>query len=167
MFDPRTCDMNRMTVGRPTEILLVEDNLDDARVTIEALQNEQIRCRVTLVRDGEEALAFLHHEGVFSQAPRPDVVLLDMELPKKDGREVLTEIRGDERLHAMPVLVLTASAVHRAVLQAQNLHVDGFMTKPVSLVQFIQAVKSIRRSTLTELVLPSSSPSLQGTAGAK
>jgi CheY-like chemotaxis protein len=90
-----------------------------------------------------------------------------MELPKKDGREVLTEIRGDERLHAMPVLVLTASAVHRAVLQAQNLHVDGFMTKPVSLVQFIQSVKSIRRSTLTELVLPSSSPSLQGTAGAK
>jgi CheY-like chemotaxis protein len=162
--------MNRMTVGRPTEILLVEDNLEDARVTIESLQNEQIRCRVTLVRDGEEALAFLHREGVFSQAPRPDVVLLDMELPKKDGREVLTEIRGDERLQAIPVLVLTASAVHRAVLQAQNLRVDGFMTKPVSLVQFIQAVKSIRRSTLTELVLPAGQPvpsqPLQGTAGA-
>ena len=158
--------MNRMTVGRPTEILLVEDNLDDARVTIEALQNEQIRCRVTLVRDGEEALVFLHREGVFSQAPRPDVILLDMELPKKDGREVLMEIRGDERLQAIPVLVLTASAVHRAVLQAQNLRVDGFMTKPVSLVQFIQAVKSIRRSTLAETVLPAA-PSLQGTAGAR
>ncbi len=159
--------MNRMTVGRPTEILLVEDNLDDARVTIESLQNEQIRCRVTLVRDGEEALSFLHREGVFSQAPRPDVVLLDMELPKKDGREVLTEIRGDERLQAIPVIVLTASAVHRAVLQAQNLFVDGFMTKPVSLVQFIQAVKSIRRSTLAELVLPSSGPALQGTVGTR
>lgn len=159
--------MNRMTVEHPTEILLVEDNLDDARVTIESLQNEQIRCRVTLVRDGEEALSFLHREGVFSQAPRPDVVLLDMELPKKDGREVLTEIRGDERLQAIPVIVLTASAVHRAVLQAQNLFVDGFMTKPVSLVQFIQAVKSIRRSTLAELVLPSSGPALQGTVGTR
>ncbi len=163
--DCKALAMNRMSVGRPTEILLVEDNLEDARVTIESLQNEKIRCRVTLVRDGEEAMTFLHREGVFSQAPRPDVVLLDMELPKKDGREVLSEIRGDERLQAIPVLVLTASAVHRAVLQAQNLYVDGFMTKPVSLVQFIQAVKSIRRSTLAELVLPSAGPSLQGTAG--
>ena len=79
---------------------------------------------------------------------------------------MLTEIRGDDRLQAIPVLVLTASAVHRAVLQAQNLHVDGFMTKPVSLVQFIQAVKSVRRTTLAELVLPVS-PSLQGTAAAR
>ena len=111
-------------------------------------------------------MSFLHREGVFSQAPRPDVVLLDMELPKKDGREVLAEIRGDERLQAIPVLVLTASAVHRAVLQAQNLYVDGFMTKPVSLVQFVQAVKSLRRSALAELVLPHG-PSLQGTGSAR
>jgi two-component system, chemotaxis family, response regulator Rcp1 len=158
--------MNRITIGRPTEILLVEDNLDDARVTIEALQNENIRCRVTLVRDGEEALTFLHRKGVFSQAPRPDVILLDMELPKKDGREVLVELRGDERLQAIPVIVLTASAVHRAVLQAQNLRVDGFMTKPVSLDQFIEAVRSLRRSVLAELVLPPGSP-LRGTVGAR
>ena len=158
--------MNRMSIGRPTEILLVEDNLDDARVTIQSLQDENIRCRVTLVRDGEEAMKFLHREGVFSQAPRPDVILLDMELPKKDGREVLTEIRGDENLQAIPVLVLTASAVHRAVLQAQNLRVDGFMTKPVSLDQFIQAVKSLRRTVLADLVLPADSP-LRGTVGAK
>jgi chemotaxis family two-component system response regulator Rcp1 len=155
--------MNRMTIGRPTEILLVEDNLDDARVTIESLQSENVRCRVTLVRDGEEAMTFLRREGVFAQAPRPDVVLLDMELPKKDGREVLTEIRGDERLQAIPVIVLTASAVHRAVLQGQNLRVDGFMTKPVSLDQFVQAVKMLRRSVLTEMVLPAS-PALQGAA---
>lgn len=155
--------MNRMTVGRLTEILLVEDNLDDARVTIESLQSENVRCRVSLVRDGEEAMCFLHREGVFAQAPRPDVVLLDMELPKKDGREVLSDIRGDQRLQAIPVLVLTASAVHRAVLQAQNLYVDGFMTKPVSLDQFVQAVKSLRRSVLTEMVLPAGSP-LQGAA---
>ena len=112
--------MNRMTVGRPTEILLVEDNLDDARMTIEALHSENVQCRVTLVRDGEEAMTFLRREGVFAQAPRPDVILLDMELPKKDGREVLADIRGDSRLQAIPVLVLTASAVHRAVLQGQN-----------------------------------------------
>jgi two-component system, chemotaxis family, response regulator Rcp1 len=158
--------MNRMTIGRPTEILLVEDSLDDARTTIEALQTENIRCRVTLVRDGAEAMTFLHREGMFSQAPRPDVILLDMELPKKDGREVLTEIRGDESLQAIPVLVLTASAVHRAVLQAQNLRVDGFMTKPVSLDQFIEAVRSLRRSVLADLVLPPTSP-LRGTVGAK
>jgi CheY-like chemotaxis protein len=158
--------MNHMTIGRPTEILLVEDNLEDARVTIQALQSENIRCRVTLVRDGEEAMNFLRREGIFSQAPRPDAILLDMELPKKDGREVLTEIRGDDRLQAIPVLVLTASAVHRAVLQAQNLRVDGFMTKPVSLEQFIQAVKSLRRSVLAELVLPAG-PSLSKPVGAR
>ena len=150
--------MSRLSIGRPTEILLVEDNLDDARVTIQALKNENIRCRVSLVRDGEEALSFLRREGVFAQAPEPDVILLDMELPKKDGRQVLTEIRGDERLQAIPVLVLTASAVHRAVLQSQNLRIDGFMTKPVSLDQFIHAVKLLRRSRLTELVLPPGSP---------
>ena len=155
--------MNRMTIGRPTEILLVEDNLEDARVTIESLQIENVRCRLTLVRDGEEAMTFLRREGVFAQAPRPDVVLLDMELPKKDGREVLTEIRGDERLRAIPVIVLTASAVHRAVLQGQNLRVNGFMTKPVSLDQFVQAVKMLRRSVLTEMVLPAG-PALQGAA---
>ncbi len=150
--------MNRMTVGRPTEILLVEDNLDDARMTIEALHSENVQCRVTLVRDGEEAMTFLRREGVFAQAPRPDVILLDMELPKKDGREVLADIRGDSRLQAIPVLVLTASAVHRAVLQGQNLRVDGYMTKPVSLDQFIQAVKMLRRSVLAEMVLPDGSP---------
>jgi two-component system, chemotaxis family, response regulator Rcp1 len=162
----RNLAMNRITIGRPTEILLVEDNLDDARVTIQALQDEHIRCRVTLVRDGEEAMSFLRREGVFSQAPRPDVILLDMELPKKDGREVLAEVRGDEALQAIPVLVLTASAVHRAVLQALNLYVDGYMTKPVSLDQFILAVKSLRRTVLAELVFPAASP-LRATVGAK
>lgn len=155
--------MSRAPIGRPTEILLVEDNLDDARVTIQALNHENVRCRVSLVRDGEEALSFLRREGVFAQTPEPDVILLDMELPKKDGRQVLCEIRGDQRLRPIPVLVLTASAVHRAVLQAQNLHIDGFMTKPVSLDQFIQAVKSLRRSRLVELLIPCE-PRLQQTA---
>jgi len=150
--------MSRTPIGRPPEILLVEDNLDDARVTIEALKGEDNRCRISLVRDGEEALHFLRREGVFAQTPEPDVILLDIELPKKDGRQVLQEIRGDARLQAIPVLVLTASAVHRVVLQAENFRIDGFMTKPVSLDQFLQAVKSLRRSRLTELVLPPDAP---------
>ena len=103
-------------------------------------------------------MSFIHREGIFSRTPRPDLVLLDMELPKKDGHQVLSEIRGEEELKEIPVLVLTASAVHRAVLQAQNLRIDGFMTKPISLEQFIGAVKSLRRSRLLELVLPPDSP---------
>ena len=150
--------MGRAAFGRPTEILLVEDNLDDARVTIQALKDENIHCRVSLVRDGDEALRFLRRQGVFAQTPEPDVILLDMELPKKDGRQVLSEIRQDERLQSIPVLVLTGSAVHRAVLQAQNLHIDGFMTKPVSLEQFLGAVRALRRSRLSELLAPPESP---------
>jgi len=113
---------------------------------------------VSLVRDGEEALSFLRREGVFARTPEPDVILLDMELPKKDGRQVLAELRSDDRLQTIPVLVLTASAVHRVVLQAENLHIDGFMTKPVSLDQFLQAVRSLRRSRLIDLVFPPGSP---------
>ena len=146
--------MSRSPIGRPMEILLVEDNLDDAGVTIHALKSENVRCRVTLVCDGDEAMNFLRREGVFARAPQPDLILLDMELPKKDGGQVLAEIRAEEALKNIPVLVLTASAVHRAVLEAQHLRLDGFMTKPVSLEQFIGAVKSLRRSRLIELVLP-------------
>src|SRR5208283_2196935 len=101
--------MSRSPIGRPPEILLVEDNLEDARVTIEALKSEDIRCRVSLVRDGEEALSFLRREGVFARTPEPDVILLDMELPKKDGRQVLSEVRADARFQSIPVLVMTGS----------------------------------------------------------
>jgi two-component system, chemotaxis family, response regulator Rcp1 len=136
------------------EVLLVEDNLDDARLTMEALRRKDVRCRVHLVCDGEEAIDFLRHKGVFGQAPLPDLILLDMELPKKSGPGLLADIRADDGLKNIPVIVLTASDVHKAVLQAQNLHVDGFMTKPVSWEQFIEAVKSLRRSWLEALVLP-------------
>lgn len=146
--------MSRTAVGRPMEILLVEDNLEDARVTIAALKHENICCRVTLVRDGAEAMEFLNRSGVFSRAPRPDLILLDMELPKKDGRQVLTEIRQSEELQNILVVILTGSMVHRAVLEGQQLRVDGFMTKPVSLEQFIGVVKSLRRSWLEEIILP-------------
>jgi two-component system, chemotaxis family, response regulator Rcp1 len=130
------------------EILLVEDNLDDARSTMEALREGHVECRLTLVRDGQEAMQFLLRETIFAQAPRPDLILLDMELPKKDGRQVLQEIRAHEDLKQIPVIVLTASLVHRAVLNAQQLHVDAYMTKPVSFAQFVAAVKSLRTSWL-------------------
>ncbi len=146
--------MSRNAVDR-MEILLVEDNLDDANVTIQALKSGNVRCRVTLVCDGEEAISFLYRKCEFAQAPQPDLILLDMQLPKKQGQLVLAEIRADEELKDIPVVVLTGSLVCRAILQAQELHVDGFMTKPVELDKFIGVVKSLRRSWLAELVLPS------------
>lgn len=144
--------MSTPNVGRPMEILLVEDTLDDARVTIEALRNERVRCRVSLVVNGQEALDFLHRKGVLARAPRPDLILLDIEMPIKDGRQVLEEIRADEELKNIPVVVLTASKVHRALLEAENLHVDAFMPKPVSWDKFIEVIKSLRRTWLQELV---------------
>ncbi len=144
--------MNR-TIGRPMEILLVEDNLDDARGTIEALRDEHVRCRVNLVCDGEEAMSFLRREAVFARAPRPDLILLDMELPKKDGWQVLEELRADEDLKGIAVIVLTASRIYQAILEAKGLHVDGFLTKPVSLDQFIDEIKSIRRTWIADFVL--------------
>ncbi len=147
--------MSRTTVGIPMEILLVEDNLEDARTTIQSLKHEDIRCRVTLVCDGEEAMAFLRREGIFARAPRPDVILLDLDLPKKDGRQVLIEIRADAALEGIPVVVLTGSLVHQTILQAEQYRVDGFMAKPVSLEQFIRVIKSLRRSWRSELILPS------------
>ena len=141
--------MNRM------EVLLAEDNMEDANDTIQALRKGELRCRVTLVCDGEEALRFLRRDREFAMAPKPDLILLDMLLPKKHGDHVLAEIRGDVELMDIPVIVLTGSLVHRAILEAKGLHVDGFMTKPVDLNKFIAVVKTLRRTWLTELVLSS------------
>ncbi len=147
--------MSQATVGRPMEILLVEDNLEDARMTIQALRSEGVRCRVTLVCDGEEAMEFLRRSGVFARAPRPDMILLDLELPRLNGRQVLSEVRAEPSLEDIPFVVLTGSLVQQTLRRAEPLRVDGFMTKPVSLEQFIAVVKSMRRSWLAELVLPS------------
>ena len=136
------------------EVLLVEDNLVDARVTIEALKEGDVPCRVSLVVDGEEAMKFLCREGVFARAPRPDLILLDMQLPKKDGPRVLAEIRETEELKRIAVVVLTASRVHKAILEAQKLYVDGYMVKPVNLEQFLGVVKALRQSWLAEIILP-------------
>jgi chemotaxis family two-component system response regulator Rcp1 len=141
-------------VGRPMEVLLVEDDLEDAGLTIETLRDGQVPCRVSLVRDGEEALAFLRHEAHFACAPRPDLILLDMQLPKKDGRAVLAEIRHDPALRRIPVVVLTASRIHGQLLKEENLRTEGFLTKPVDRDRFCGVVKSLRKFMLTEVVLP-------------
>ena len=145
--------MSSDAVGRRMEILLVEDNLTDAGATMEALKQRQVECRVSLVRDGEEAMQFLHREGIYARAPRPDLILLDLKLPKKNGREVLAEVRSDDQLKNVPVVILTASAVHREILKREELQVDSYMTKPVDFNQFVQVVKSLRQFWLHERIL--------------
>ena len=146
--------MSSETVGRPMEILLVEDDLEDAGMTFEALGEGQIQCRVSLVRDGEEALEFVRRQGRYGRAPRPDLVLLDMNLPKLNGREVLAELRNDQSLCRIPVVVLTASCEHQEILQNENLHVESFLTKPVDSEAFITVVKSLRKFLLEDVIMP-------------
>jgi two-component system, chemotaxis family, response regulator Rcp1 len=148
--------VNHPALTGTMEVLLVEDNLEDARLTMEALKRKDIRCRVHLVCDGEEAMEFLQQKGVFARTPVPDLILLDMELPKKSGPGVLAEVRGDPRLQNIPVIVLTSSLVHKAVLEVRNLRVDGFMSKPVSWEQFVEVVKLLRKSWWAAIVLAQS-----------
>jgi len=145
--------MSSDTVGRRMEILLVEDNLEDAGSTIDALKRRQVECRLSLVRDGEEAMQFLRREGIYARAPRPDLILLDLKLPKKNGREVLAEVRADDQLKHVPVVILTASTVHQEILKREELQVDSYMTKPVDFNQFVQVVKSLRQFWLHESIL--------------
>ncbi|MEE2707219.1 MAG: response regulator [Planctomycetota bacterium] len=146
--------VDKVVVGRPMEILLVEDSRVDARLTIEALQEGQLKHRLTIVRDGEEAMLFLHQEKWFAQAPRPDLVLLDLNLPRKDGREVLKEIKADYRLNEIPVIILTASQNHKDELRSQMLNVDGYMQKPVDLKQFIALVRQLKAFWHADVILP-------------
>ncbi len=141
-------------VGRPMEVLLVEDDLEDAGLTIETLRDGQVPCRVSLVRDGEEAMAFLRREAHFARVPRPDMILLDLKMPKKDGRAVLAEIRRDPDLCQIPVVVLTASLSHRQILESENLRAEDFLTKPVDREHFHGVVKSLRRFMLSDVILP-------------
>jgi CheY-like chemotaxis protein len=136
------------------EILLVEDSLEDARMAMQAHKQGQVQCRISLVRDGDEALRFLHRRDIYARAPRPDLILLDLHLPKKSGRQVLAEIRGDMHLEQIPVVVLTASQVHEQILKEENLQVESYMIKPVDQDQFINIVKQLRRYWMEEVILP-------------
>lgn len=144
----------RDTVGRPMEILLVEDDLEDAGLTIEALREGGIPCRVSLVRDGEEALEFLLRLGRYRRAPVPDLILLDLNLPKKDGREVLAEMRADGQLERIPVVVLTSSRIHEEIVRSEHLRVEDYLTKPVDFDAFLNVVKSLRKYMLADVILP-------------
>jgi two-component system, chemotaxis family, response regulator Rcp1 len=146
--------MNTADGSRPIDILLVEDNPGDVRLTIEALKDGKVRNRLNVAADGVEALAFLRREGKYADAPRPDVILLDLNLPKKDGREVLAEIKDDESLRRIPVVVLTTSSSEQDILRTYNLHANCYITKPVDLDQFIQVVKGIEDFWLTIVKLP-------------
>lgn len=140
---------------RAIEILLVEDNPGDARLTLEAFKEGKVSNRLTVMKDGVEALAYLHRQGPYANAQQPDLILLDLNLPKKDGREVLAVIKTDERLKQIPVVVLTSSAAEQDIARAYSHHANCYITKPVNLDQFLRAVQSIESFWLSLVKLPS------------
>ena len=148
-------DNSSLTTGRPINILLVEDDPDDVELTMEALKESKMRNRIAAVEDGVEALAFLRRQGIYAQESRPDLILLDLNLPKKDGREVLKEIKEDNSLKHIPVVVMTTSEDEEDVLKSYELHANCYITKPVDFDQFLRVVRSIEDFWLTVVKLPS------------
>jgi two-component system, chemotaxis family, response regulator Rcp1 len=146
--------MTNQLEGKPVEILLVEDNKSDARLAIEALRNSKIKNTIHHVYDGEEAMNFLHRVGQFTKAPRADLILLDLNLPKKDGREVLAELKQDKDLKRIPVIILTISSDEADIISTYNLYANCFITKPIDLDQFLKVVKCIEDFWLTVVKLP-------------
>jgi chemotaxis family two-component system response regulator Rcp1 len=146
--------MEHVTMGKPIEILLVEDNLGDVRLTIETLKGAKVVNHLNVASDGIEALAILRRQGQYVSAARPDLILLDLNLPKKDGREVLAEIKADDDLKRIPVVVLTTSQAEEDILKSYNLHANCYVTKPMDLEQFITVVKSIEDFWFTVVKLP-------------
>lgn len=146
--------MNVSTLGRPIEILLVEDSPGDVRLTREVLKDGKMLNNLNVVGDGVEALAFLARANQYANAPRPDLILLDLNLPKKDGREVLAEIKTDSSWKRIPVVVLTTSHAEEDILKAYNLHANCYITKPINLDQFIKVLQAIEDFWLTIVKLP-------------
>jgi two-component system, chemotaxis family, response regulator Rcp1 len=146
--------MNEAVFSRPFEILLVEDNPGDVRLTQETLKDFKAVNHLSVVGDGVEALAFLRREGKYVNATRPDLILLDLNLPRKDGREVLKEIKVDELLKRIPVVVLTTSSAEQDILNTYEHHANCYITKPVDLGQFSAVVKSIEQFWFTTVKLP-------------
>ncbi len=140
--------------GKPVDILLVEDNPGDVRLAKEALKECKIDNTVYVVQDGVEAMEFLHRKGAYGNAPRPDLILLDLNLPRKSGREVLAEVKADTDLRRIPIVVMTVSRDEEDVLRAYNLHANCYITKPIDLSQFLEVVRSIEEFWLTIVRLP-------------
>jgi chemotaxis family two-component system response regulator Rcp1 len=141
-------------VNHDIQILLVEDNPGDVRLTIEALRDAKVANQLHHVANGEEAMEFVRREGSYHDAPRPDLILLDLNLPRKDGREVLQELKSDPQLRRIPVIVLTTSSAERDILQSYDLHANCFITKPLDFSEFISAVRSIQHFWLAIVRLP-------------
>ena len=141
-------------LGKPIEILLVEDNPGDVRLTIELLRESKIHNRVSVVKDGVEAMAYLRKEAEFGEAPRPDLILLDLNMPRKDGREVLAEVKQDSDLKRIPVVILTTSSADEDIVRSYNHHANAYITKPVDLDQFAKVVRAIEEFWFTIVKLP-------------
>jgi chemotaxis family two-component system response regulator Rcp1 len=146
--------MNQESSLRPIEILMVEDSPSDALISREALAYAKVLNHLHVVEDGVRAIAFLRREGPYAQAPRPDLILLDLNLPKKDGREVLAEVKADDHLKTIPVVVLTTSRAEEDILRAYGLHANCYITKPVDFVRFAEVVRAIEHFWFTIVSLP-------------
>src|SRR5688572_20296693 len=140
--------------GRPLEILMVEDSSADVRLTREAFKEAKILNRLSVVKDGVEGMAFLRRQGLYADAPRPDLVLLDLNLPRKDGREVLAEVKADPDLRRIPVVVLTTSSAEEDVLRSYDLHANAYITKPVDFARFVDVVRQVDEFFFTVVRLP-------------
>ncbi len=143
------------TISKQVEILLVEDNPGDVRLTTEALRDGKFYNNLNVVGDGEQALAYLRKEGKYAKATRPDLILLDLNLPKKDGRQVLEEIKADNDLKRIPVVILTTSRAEEDIFKAYNYNANCYITKPIGFSEFIKVIKSIEDFWLTVVKLPS------------
>lgn len=144
------------TVGRPMEILLVEDSLMFSRIAIGALKNSHLRHRLTWVTDGEQALDFVRQQGIFQKAPRPDLIFLDLGLPGKDGREVLAELRSDADFKSIPVVIMTASTDEATFLETERLQVQGYLTKPLDMEKFNKLMVGLNQYWHQDMILPRS-----------
>jgi len=140
--------------GKAVEILMVEDNPGDVRLAQEALKDAKVTNNIYVVKDGAEAMAFLRRQDKYADAVRPDLILLDLNLPKKDGREVLAEIKEDRDLKRIPVVILTISKDEEDIIKTYNLHANCYITKPVDLGQFMEVVKAIEDFWFTIVKLP-------------
>lgn len=146
--------MNSQTTGQPVEILLVEDNPGDVRLVVEALRDNKVQNKLRVAKDGMEAIAMLRREDKYADAPRPDLILLDWNMPKKGGPEVLGEIKEDPKLKHIPVVILTSSNMREDIIKAYNLHANCYVIKPIDLEQFITVIRSIIDFWLTTVKLP-------------
>jgi len=153
--------MNQQHDAKPIEILMVEDNTGDGELLLDFLEQSKVRNRIHWVKDGEAAMAFLHQEGGYAGKPLPDLILLDLNLPKKDGREVLSEVKSDPNLAHIPVVILTSSKSETDIVRSYRLQANCYITKPVDLEQFVEVVRSIDAFWLSVVRLPTSGGELR------